>query len=271
MSNLIETVSEAIISICTEEMVPRFRALDPSEIGSKDGGDVVTIVDTICEQRLSAALTGLLPGSVVVGEEGVAANSTVLDRLNGYDDAWLIDPLDGTKNFAEGSADFASMVALVRRQEVVGGWIYLPSTGIISAAERGAGVSIDGARRTFSADKSVSSLTGNYNLPAKGARRERLLPLREATDRQIPIGCAGSSYLNLIRGVVDFVLFHNLHPWDHAPGSLMIEEAGGVARLANGENYTVVHRRGPMIGASSEQLWQSLAGLMQIEEAPSTA
>ena len=102
MTDLIAAVSEAIVAICAEEMVPRFRALNQSEIGTKDGGDVVTIVDTICEQRLKATLTDLLPGSVTVGEEEVAANPALLDRLEGQDDVWLIDPLDGTKNFAAG-------------------------------------------------------------------------------------------------------------------------------------------------------------------------
>lgn len=266
MTNMIDRVSEAIVTICTEEMVPRFRALDAEEISSKDGGDVVTIVDTICERRLIGALTALLPGSMAVGEEGVAADSSLLDRLAGSGDIWLIDPLDGTRNFANGVADFASMVALVRNGQVVAGWIYIPSTGIMAVAERGGGTLIDGVRRSWQDRKPVSEMAGVYNIPASGPRRERLLVLRGSTKSQTSVGCAGSAYVNLIRGVADFATFNKLHPWDHAPGSVMVEEAGGVARLVDGTPYSVALRKGPMIAAQSENDWQTLAALMQTPE-----
>ena len=142
---------------------------------------------------------------------------------------------------------------------------------MMAVAERGAGVMIDGTHRTISASKPLSELNGHYNFPAKGRRREWLMPLREATNGQSPVGCAGSGYVNMVRGVFDFVVFYKLNPWDHAPGSLMVEEAGGVTRLVAGADYTVAHRSGPMVGARSEAQWQSLAGLIESAEVPTPA
>ena len=268
MTGLIDKVSHEIIEVCREEMLPRFRSLDPSEIGSKHGGDVVTIVDTICENRLTAALTHLLPGSVAVGEEAVAADPAVLDRLDKDGHVWLIDPLDGTKNFAEHVPDFASMVALVRDGEVIGGWIYLPAADRLAAVERGSGVLVDGDKPVWPSEKPLGEMIGRFNMPRSGARHRRLLPVQRAIRDRTSVGCAGSAYVDLTRGAIDFVMMNKLHPWDHAPGSLMVEEAGGVARLASGRRYTVAERQGPMIATHGEDQWQTIVDLLSSTEEP---
>lgn len=269
MTDLIDKVSQEIIAVCAEEMLPRFRSLDPSEVGSKHGGDVVTIVDTICENRLTAALTQLLPGSVTVGEEAVAADPSVLDRLDQDGDVWLIDPLDGTKNFAEHVPDFASMVALLRDGEVVGGWIYLPVSNRMAAAERGSGVLVDGEAPVWPPEKPLSEMIGRFNMPKGSARHRRLMPVQKAIRDRTSVGCAGSAYVDLTSGAIDFVMMNKLHPWDHAPGSLMVEEAGGVARLASGRRYTVAERQGPMIATHGEEQWQTLVDLLSSTDQPS--
>lgn len=269
MTGLIDQVSDAIITICNEEMVPRFRSLAPDEVGTKDGGDVVTIVDTICERRLGALLTELLPGSIIVGEEGVAADPAELDRLAEDRDIWLIDPLDGTKNFAEGVPDFASMVALVRGGEVVAAWIYLPTTQRLAVAERGGGVLVDGKHPVWETEKSLGDLVARFNLPRSGPRHQQLTSVQQAIRNRTPVGCAGSAYVDLTLGTIDLVMMNKLHPWDHAPGSLMVEEAGGVARLYNGRRYSVAERQGPIIATQGERQWQAVVDLMTGAEQPS--
>ena len=269
MTDLINKVSEAIVAICNEEMVPRFRSLEPGEVGTKGGGDVVTIVDTICERRLGAALTELLPGSIIVGEEGVAADPAQLDRLAEDRDIWLIDPLDGTKNFAEGVPDFASMVALVRGDEVVAAWVYLPPSERLAVAERGGGFLVNGERPVWHPEKPIQDLVGRFNLPKTGPRHQRLMPVQRAIRDRSPVGCAGSAYVDLAFGTIDLVMMNKLHPWDHAPGSVMVEEAGGVVRLANGRRYRVAERQGPIIATQSERQWKAVVDLMTGAEQPS--
>ncbi|MGH6959102.1 MAG: inositol monophosphatase family protein, partial [Dongiaceae bacterium] len=104
----------------------------------KAPGDLVTVADEAVEARLAPLLTSLVPGSIVVGEEGAAADPNLLSRL--FDDrpVWIIDPVDGTSNFAEGHAAFAVMVALVRGRDVLAAWIHDPvkvRTAVAAAGE----------------------------------------------------------------------------------------------------------------------------------------
>src|SRR6185437_792815 len=100
-----------------EEVMPRFEKLESGDISEKGPGDLVTVADIAAEHRLTPALRGLLPGSLVVGEEAVAADPAVLALLDGDDYVWVVDPIDGTANFAAGIPLFAVMVALIRRGE----------------------------------------------------------------------------------------------------------------------------------------------------------
>src|SRR3546814_3877675 len=140
----IERVTRIIEEVAAEEMLPRFRTLEGDQIREKSGpGDLVTIVDEVCEKRLSAALTDLLPGSLVVGEEAHAADPSIMDRLDGEAPVWIIDPLDGTWNFAHGRDRFASIVALAIGGETMAGWIHDPMAGVTGCAVSGEGAYIE--------------------------------------------------------------------------------------------------------------------------------
>src|ERR1700730_15726265 len=121
-----EKVGRLIAEIAAAEVMPYFQKLGHGDITEKGPGDLVTVADVAAERRLSAVLTDLLPGSLVVGEEAAAADPGVLEALAGDAPVWVIDPIDGTANFAEGKPVFAVMVALVRRGETVMAWIHDP-------------------------------------------------------------------------------------------------------------------------------------------------
>ena len=138
MHTLHAAVEAMMRRIGREVLLPRFRNLDAAEIEEKAPGDYVTVVDRESERQLSAALTALLPGSHVVGEEGVAADPALVERIaDGR--AWIVDPLDGTGNYTDGRTPFAMMVALAEDGIVQGGWILDPVTGRMCHAVRGGG------------------------------------------------------------------------------------------------------------------------------------
>src|SRR3546814_8953683 len=91
--------------------------------------DLVTVVDVAVEKRLTARLTDLLPGSLVVGEEAVHAEPALMDQLASDAPVWILDPIDGTRNFAHGCPVFAIMVALAQGGESIAGWILDPVSG----------------------------------------------------------------------------------------------------------------------------------------------
>jgi fructose-1,6-bisphosphatase/inositol monophosphatase family enzyme len=95
---------------------------------------------------MTPRLMELLPGSIVIGEEAAAKDPKLVERLLHDQVAWIVDPVDGTANFAEGKEEFVSMVALVRGDDLIASWIHLPMTGHTAIAERGAGATYDGVR-----------------------------------------------------------------------------------------------------------------------------
>src|SRR5262245_2136493 len=110
----IDRVREAITEVAAQEIMPRFCNLAAADIRKKPGDETVTVADEAAEHALTHRLHDLLPGSLVVGEEAAAADQGVLARLGGDEFVWVIDPIDGTRNFANGKPDFGVMVALVR-------------------------------------------------------------------------------------------------------------------------------------------------------------
>src|SRR5215470_17897885 len=109
--------------------MPRYAKLAAGEVREKGPGDLVTVADEAVERRLAPELGQMLPGSVVLGEEAAAADPSRIELLDGTDPVWVIDPIDGTANFAEARGDFGVMVALVRHGEVLSSWIYDPRHG----------------------------------------------------------------------------------------------------------------------------------------------
>jgi fructose-1,6-bisphosphatase/inositol monophosphatase family enzyme len=237
---MIDEVVSALREVAQELVLPRFRNLASGEVMEKAPGDLVTVVDQEAEAALTPRLAGLLHGSLVVGEEAVAADHRVLERIGDPGPVWVIDPIDGTGNFAAGKEPFAMMVALLRRGVPVLAAIYEPINGSLSVAETGSGAYVDGVRLTM--DQSAAKM-GDL----RGALLTKYLPpaLREQVQSRLDQlashssghHCAGREYPELVRGKQDFALFWKSLPWDHAPGALLVREAGGVIRHFDGSEY----------------------------------
>ncbi|MBW4041664.1 MAG: inositol monophosphatase [Acidobacteria bacterium] len=244
-------------------------AADPQE---KSPGEWVTVADRSAEARLSPRLAALLPGSVVVGEEAASADPRITRHLATTRDVWLLDPLDGTVNFAAGRPPFSMMVAQLRDGEAVRAWLLDPLTGSLAVAERGAGATVDG-------DPVQIGSRGGSEI-VRGAVLRRFLPPPmiarvEQVEREDPrvelgggSGCAGSDYLDLVRGELDFVLFWRTLPWDHVPGVLFLTEAGGIAGRLDGQPFRAAdsHRPGLLV-AGDEHLWHACARTFDRERA----
>ena len=126
------------------EILPRFRKLTSGEIRSKSGPlDLVTDADEAAERQITAALRRAFPGCLVVGEEAASADERVMDGLMQADLAFVVDPVDGTSNFASGFTLFACMAAVLVRGEVVGTAIHDPIGQDTALALRGEGAWIE--------------------------------------------------------------------------------------------------------------------------------
>jgi fructose-1,6-bisphosphatase/inositol monophosphatase family enzyme len=246
-------------------IMPRWRALVGDDVRSKatrdDPDDVVTVADLEAEQIITAGLLALLPGVPVIGEEAVAADPSMIDAMSDLPAYWLVDPIDGTRNFVEGSPDFGVMVALVEGGSVTGGWIWLPVRDVVASATRGGGTFVDGERVDSSrgAPRDIRAMRGwiaRTYLPSDVAAL--LGPDVEVTFAARPPRSAAVGYVSLLEGTADVALFWRTHPWDHAPGSLLVEEAGGAARRLDGSAYRPGDDGAGLLSVRDERTWEAL-------------
>lgn len=258
MPDLISSVSNILQEAAETCVMPVFgkREANPRE---KSPGEWVTEADRAGEAFLERALWSLIPGSLIVGEEAVSADPSVLDQLSSDGDVWLIDPLDGTANFAQGQPPFALMVALIRQGNTVASWILDPVNNQFSISEKGSGSWINGVQIKVS----ESSFELNN---MRGAVLRRFLPkeleehVTEAEGRfaDLSVGskCAGFDYPSIANGSMDFALYWRTLPWDHAPGVLFLQEAGGRATRPDGSEYRVAdHARSGLLAARNQETW----------------
>ena len=232
-----ERVGELMRETAAAELLPRFRSLAKEDIRLKGPGDYVTVADEASEQRLASGLAKILPGVPVVGEEAVEKEPDLVDLIKRPGEScWVVDPLDGTANFASGKDRFAMIVCLVHDTVAVGGWILDLPTGRMAMALKGEGVTLDGApvRRP----EPVRPPIGFVGYKVK-KEFDRQLPAakRSSLGRVSTLNCAGAEYHEILAGRADFNLYRMTKPWDHAAGTLMIAEAGGEAQRFDGKPY----------------------------------
>jgi fructose-1,6-bisphosphatase/inositol monophosphatase family enzyme len=258
----IDRVTHLIEEAAAIEVMPRFRRLAAGDIREKAPGDIVTVADEAVEARLSPLLTELLPGSLVLGEEAAAADPTLLNHLLRAQSVWVIDPVDGTANFAEGRPAFALIVALVVASRIEAGWIHDPVAGRTATAVAGEGAHLGGQRlRVTAAPEATSDMAGVLLSGYFGSREVgRKVETRRGRVRALrSVRSAGLEYLRLVSGEMHFALFTKLMPWDHAAGVLLHGEAGGYARYLDGGAYepAAITRSGLLLAPDPES-WQRL-------------
>ncbi|MFJ9467378.1 inositol monophosphatase family protein [Streptomyces caniferus] len=235
-------VEVAVRRAAADEIMPRFRQLAAEDIVEKNGPhDLVTVADRRAEEHLTAALTDLLPGSLVVGEEAVHADPRVLDALHGDAPVWIVDPVDGTRQFVHGDPGFATLVALAHRGEVLASWTYAPALGLMAVARRGAGAQLNGVPLRAGSPSSGAVLdvaTSHYDFTTDEQKRV-LAALETGGIAPRPCGSAGLEYLHIARGEIDATAFSWENAWDHAAGLLLVHEAGGASGTVAGEPFRI--------------------------------
>lgn len=235
-------VEEAVRKAAAAEIMPRFRQLAAHEVDQKNGPhDLVTDADRLAEQYLTEALGALLPGSVVVGEEAVHANPASYDAICGDAPVWIVDPVDGTRQFVHGDDGFCTLVALARHGVLLASWTYAPARDQLATATRGKGAFLDGERLRSGApdpgrDLRVATSHPDYTTDEQ---KQALLGLWTEGVRPRACGSAGLEHLAVARGELDATAFSWEAAWDHAAGILLVEEAGGAHLTRTGEPFRI--------------------------------
>jgi fructose-1,6-bisphosphatase/inositol monophosphatase family enzyme len=236
----VKTIARTIMSIVDREALPRFGRLGPGDITEKHPGDLVTTADHAIENELAITLTGFIGGSVVVGEEHVAANPDMLTALAGNRPVWLIDPIDGTANFVRGRPRFSTLVALQLGEDTIAAWLYAPVAHLMMTALTGAGTWLNGVPTKVAAagarpERAEVIVTDQaYQTPQD---RSDIAQLRRAGITTECCDGVGLTYIDLACGRRHTAMFGWENPWDHTAGLLAHTEAGGVHFTAKGTPF----------------------------------
>jgi fructose-1,6-bisphosphatase/inositol monophosphatase family enzyme len=258
-----EKVAALLRRAAREIILPRFKNLQKDEIREKGPGDLVTVADTEAEQMLTPLLRELAPGSTVVGEEAVAADADVLGRLKGANGVWLIDPVDGTHNFAHGNPNFAVIAAYVEQGRVLGGWIHEPVENATVCAVSGEGTWQDGRRMRLGTAPPPTQMIGSVSgRTPKGESARDLVQSSRAFGPLVHMRCAGRTYTGLARGQIHYAYFSRSRPWDHAAGWLIFHEAGGRGAFLDGKAYTPLRADHPLLLAPDDAHWNDFRVLL---------
>ena len=260
-----KALDEAVVALmrkATEKAIlPRYRNLKVGEVEDKGGDDLVTIADRESEAILREGLMRLDNSLAVVGEEAAHDDPSLLNKLDGP--CWIVDPVDGTRNFASGRPPFGIIIARSDGGLAQSGWLYDCLTGRVCIAHRGKGAFVDSERvtsRGTGQTPPVAAISLRFMEAGQSAKVARnVSPAYTQVD--IPF-CAAEQYPRLGLGQNDVSIFERTLPWDHAAGVLWLEEAGGVAARPNGAAYRVDKtKQTGLLGASTRALWDQLAEL----------
>ncbi len=259
-----EALSDAVLAAMTgaagAEILPRWRSLSANEIRTKEHEwDLVTDADVEAEKLLTVALRDLLD-ITVVGEEATAANPALLDEVGTGKPCWVVDPVDGTRNFVDGKETFACMIALIDGGRTQAAWITYPTNGSEIHAARGVGAFLNGTPQATPAPPRPDALRGAISaLFAGKGTDDAILEQASTLGPAAPIRfCAGWDYLDIVTGRTDYTTFSRTLPWDHAPGALIAIEAGLRSAHFDGSEYLPGDGR-PGILTAHPSVWQRVS------------
>ncbi|MCC7007352.1 MAG: inositol monophosphatase [Acidobacteria bacterium] len=212
-----------------------FRQAPP--VRKKGVVDLVTAADLAAEAHFTSLIAGRFPEHVVIGEEMGAALAPGRARCE-----WIIDPLDGTTNFAHGLAIFCVSIALQIDGAIEIGVVYDPIADELFTAERGGGARLNGRpiRVTGVTDLVDALLCTGFPYTVRNSPEEQVRAFAAFLGEAQAVRRLGSAALDLAyvaAGRLDGYWEEKLHAWDIAAGSLIVQEAGGTVTGGDGTAF----------------------------------
>ncbi|MEM5492107.1 inositol monophosphatase family protein [Hoeflea sp. AS16] len=256
-----------LLDVGTAEIMPRFRNLGDGDVQQKtSAADLVTEADVAAERVITDALLERFPDSMVIGEEAVAENPALLEGWSQSDKlAFVVDPIDGTFNFASGVASFGVMLAVVQGGETIAGIIHDPVGKDWIMAEKGSGAilrRLDGRENGLKVAEPVGAISRMIGSASwqymPEPERSRIAANQALCLGSVAYRCAAQEYRLLCGGHIHFALYNKLMPWDHLAGSLLTTEAGGYVRRFDGSAYRPEHLDGGVLAATDIDSWNMI-------------
>jgi len=236
-----------------------FEKFGKTTVNKKGDINLVTEADLASEALIVEKIKSYYPRHSILAEE--AGNAVIIGGENTW--KWIIDPLDGTTNYAHGYPCFCVTIALEHEGEIVVGVTYDPTRNELFAAERGKGATLNGKPTRVSAtDKLGDSLivTGfPYDFKQKDNFARHLTDFLLSSRGVRRDGSAAIDMAYVACGRFDGFWEEGLNAWDVAAGVLMIEEAGGIVSYYDGSKFSIYS---PPICASNGHIHQQMLSVL---------
>lgn len=253
---------EIVRDVAKAEILPRFRRLSDGAVSFKTSfDDLVTEADVASEKALTQRFQTLLPHAVIIGEEAVSEDESVLDQIDTDELVVIIDPIDGTWNFAHGLSTFGVLIAAIYQGKTVYGLLYDPLNDDWIETSLGEGswfVRPDQLpRRLMLSNQPVDSkLVGFFSpfLFENSAVRERVAIQQVGYARSSNLRCCCHEYRTMVQNGVDFFISPKPKVWDHAAGILAYQESGGHVCMLDGSPYKPTVRKGVIVAGRTEAI-----------------
>ncbi|NTF31667.1 inositol monophosphatase family protein [Rhizobium skierniewicense] len=258
---LVATVADA----GETEIMPRFRNLSTSDISEKTSTvDLVTEADVRAEKRITAALLERFPGAHIVGEEAYDADRSVIPALVDAPLAFVIDPIDGTFNYAAGFPAFGTLLAVTVKGETVAGIIHDPVMGDTIVSMKGAGATLkrkagSDVKLCVAKPVDLSQMVGVFSWGHSFEERRPIIAANMTKAKMaLALNCSAHEYWLVSSGKLHFIGHEKLMPWDHLAGVLTHQEAGGYTAKFDGTPYRPGDVTGGILSAPDKDSWKML-------------
>lgn len=261
-----QTTIVNIVRLAAKKVIlPNFRNLDASQVQEKTSLlDLVTIADQACERFISTHITQSFPNWAIVGEEAVAQDPDLINTIGESDICLIIDPIDGTWNYAHGLSDFGVIIAVVVKGETRFGLLYDPVHDDWIYANKGEGAyfarpDTSPVPLSIHPEMDFERMIGILSFSYPTLEEKKTIALKATAFAKINNLPSCPAYRQLALGHFHFSLRQSLNAWDHAAGVLIHKEAGGYCRLLDGSEYSPTKNKGKLLVAQSKEQWEKLA------------
>ena len=265
---IINYISDLLVKVNELIILKYYKNLSSKHINTKSSDDdYVSIADKESEIYIVKNLIGFLNINQYIGEETSYTNKDDYKSFEKNALYWVIDPIDGTKNYINGKNEFCSMISLVFNSIPIASFVYYPLKNLLVYAFKGFGAySLEIKTKKIiqlriqqnSFDNIVGS--GGTKGIEEPLRQKVLQNLRKYTNRLF-IGSAGIEAIMLASNETQFVFHGRVTPWDHSPLDLIIKESGGCVYMLNDKAEFNIFSRGPILAASNDQIWENIRSL----------
>ncbi|MGR9172458.1 inositol monophosphatase family protein [Rhizobium sp. KDH_Rht_773_N] len=263
--NDIEFLGDCLRHVAEEEIMPRFRNAAAANVSEKTSSvDLVTQADLRSEAYLTAAIRERFPDALIVGEEAYEADRSVVPALADADLAFVIDPVDGTFNFAAGLPVFGTILAVMVKGETVAGIIHDPALGDTVISLKGAGAfqqkrNCEPVRLKVAEPVELGRMVGAMACShMEEPDRSRIAGNMAKIRMTFAFNCSAYEYWMASSGKLHFIGHAKLMPWDHLAGVLTHQEAGGHTAKFDGTPYRPGEISGGIISAPDRESWQMI-------------